>query len=148
MIVVLDDDAGLIVHRRSQRPQRRDRIGLIVDVVDQDVVKCFDVTDIVACMDLEPQVRKTTTGEVDLPRAEVDTEAKAWRNGVEEIGREAADLQDAFAGWYDEAEKLENLIVIVCVPGDVVGAALAYPLVVLPDLLYAAFEGGGPEPAG
>jgi hypothetical protein len=93
-------------------------------------------------------VWKSPASDFNLLRAEIDANAKAWCYGVQEIGRQAADLQYAFAGRYNETEKLENLFVIVCVLCNVVSAPLAYPFVMLTDLPYPAFKGGRAKPAG
>src|SRR5215469_6230561 len=148
MIIVLDDDTGLIVHHRGQCPQRREWIGLVVNVGNDYVVKRADIPDVVVLVDLEPQVWKTPAREFDLPFTQIDADAKARRNGVQEIRRETADLQDPLAGRYNEAEKSTNLFVVICVLCNVVGAPLTYPLVMLPDLLHPAFQGGGAKPPG
>jgi len=110
------------------------------------MVKRADILDVVVLMNLETEVRKPPASELDLPRAEIDAEAEARRNGVQEIGGKAADLQNPFVGRYNEAKKLENLLIVVPVLGNVVSAALACPLVMLADLIHPAFKSGGAKP--
>lgn len=98
MIVIVDDDTRLVMHRRTQRAQRGNRIDLIVDVGDEDIIELLIAADRVVFVKAKSQPRKALASELNVLRAEVDAYPNARADSVEEIRRKAADLQDFLPG--------------------------------------------------